>query len=146
MKKKVSFEEAADDQIRQIHENEQSEGLVPISPGDEFQILLGRKIKYTTIDGNLTVLIRPLKAREFDAFLELSVLVQKGFTKEVLAKVFKCFTGFIQDEAGKPINVDLLWDTVEVPDIVSMTNLISYSIANADKLFKKKVITRQELK
>ncbi len=143
--KTVSFEEAVDsqnDQIRKIHREEQKGSL---SASDEFQILSGRKIKYTTIDGGLTLLIRPLKAREFDKFLELSILVQKGFTREVLAKVFERFSEFIQDENGKPVDIDLLWDNVEVPDIVSVVNLIRYSISNADKLFKKKVITLQEV-
>lgn len=145
MEKKASFEEAADDQIRQIHENEQSEGLAPISPSDEFQILSGRKIKYTTIDGSLTVLIRPLKAREFDNFIDLSVLVQQGINKKTLDKIFDCFSKVLQDSKGSPIAKDLLWDSLEVPDIMTITNLTSYSIANADKLFKKKVITLQEI-
>lgn len=147
-RKKVSFEDAVDDQIRQIHENEQETGGIDssLSSKDEFQILSGRKIKYTTIDGGLTVLIRPLKAREFDVFLELSVLVRKGFTREVLTKVFECYCKILQNIKGAPISKDLLWDNLEIPDIVTITNLTSYSIANADKLFKKKVITRQEAK
>lgn len=135
-KKLISFEEARDDLVRQLHENEQAnpEKGEELTQDEEYRILMGQGIEYK--NGNFTVMIPPLKISEIkllDKITKISVdpkldAVQRmDGILEILAKILK--------KSKKELEDNLYRD-----DLDSIITLFAYSVSEGKKIFQKKSI------
>ncbi len=147
----ITFEEARDNLVREAHENEQANEnngpIVDVVKDEmrEFEILQGRAIKYTTIDGKTNILCPPIKVDQYKIFLKANEQVLTGLNLETLDELFKVLSTIVTNEDGELISKKELESCIEISDVKSIVSLISYGVVAGPMLVKKKAVTDQEL-
>lgn len=141
MNKKASFEEAVDDQIRQIHENDQEnpEAPVELSEKDQYRILMGEGIEFKA--GDLNLIIPPFKIKEIKILNSMTDLMLNPKIDEI--KVLDEIIGLL----SKVLKVDkeTLEENLYKEDLETIIGLCTFSIIKGKDMFKKKSITAREM-
>ena len=136
-KKKATFEEAADDQIRQIHEQDQD--TPAISDEDEYRILMGEGVVFKA--GDLDLIIPPFKIKEIKILNSISSLMASNKTDEIekLDKIIQILSKVLK------VDKDLLEENLYKDDLETILGLCTFSIIRGKDMFKKKSITVSEM-
>lgn len=136
-KKKATFEEAADDQIRQIHEQDQD--TPAISDEDEYRILMGEGVLFKA--GDLDLIIPPFKIKEIKILNSITDLMINPKIDEVskLDKIIDIFSKVLK------VDKDLLEENLYKDDLEIILGLCTFSIMSGKEMFKKKSITAAEM-
>lgn len=145
-KKTLTFDQAKDDLIKQVHDNEQKipdelktpEVPEQITPEDEYRILDGKGIEY--IADGYKLYIPPLKIRQMHILKDVSK-IDTDTSLSSIDKVF-AYCGVLAEVLK--VSKDDLLDNLEPSDINPIVDLLIYSVQHGKTMYLKKKVTARE--